>query len=103
MAVNYELPQVMNEEGKIVELSHEELSVTIYKALQASGTSDRLLALNLADKVLYRLSTWVNDNGPLSQYDISNMIKFVLYECGQIEAAKLIGEKSPKMPPLNLG
>jgi hypothetical protein len=81
---------VSNENGQIVTLEHDDLSCIIYKALKAAGNPDRLLALNLADKVMYRLTNWKGSQDGLSIRDVEAMIQFVLSETGNGEASKLV-------------
>jgi hypothetical protein len=81
---------VSDENGKIVSLEHDDVTCIIYKALKASGNPDRLLALNLADKVIHRLTNWQGHQTPLSLRDVEYMIQFVLSEAGNGGASKSV-------------
>jgi hypothetical protein len=98
-----ELPCVKHENGQITVLGHEDITCIIFKALKAVGNTDRLLALNLADKVIYRLNCWKGNDIPLTIYDVEYMTKFVLIEAGQNEASKLLANKAPQLANLNWG
>ena len=87
---NENLLCVTDENGKVITLEHDDVSSMIFKALKLSGQIDRLLSLNLADKVLYRLRSWNGSQARLSIQDVNYMIKYVFNECGQTEAAKNI-------------
>jgi hypothetical protein len=61
------------------------------------------LALNLADKVIYRLTCWKGNDAPLAIHDVEYMTRFVLIEAGQNDAAKLLGNKPNQLPNINWG
>ena len=84
---NVELPSVKLENGQIITLDHDEVTSIVFKALKAAGNDNRLLALNLADKVIYRLNCWKGNETPLTIQDVQYMTKFVLIEAGQNNAA----------------
>jgi hypothetical protein len=92
---------VSDENGKIVTLEHDDVTCIIYKALKASGNSDRLLALNLADKVIYRLNNWKGHQTPLSLRDVEYMIRFVLSETGNNEASKSVDSANKPISQYN--
>jgi hypothetical protein len=100
---NVELPCVKNENGKVTALEHDDVACIIFKALKEAGNADRFLALNLADKVIYRLKCWKGIDAPLTIYDVEYMTKYVLIEAGHNNAAKLIGTKPPQLTNLNWG
>jgi hypothetical protein len=75
-------------EGNKMTLEHDDITSMIFKVLKLAGTNDRLLALNLADKVMCRLNLWSNSGNQLSVSDVEQMVRFVLTECGQSEACK---------------
>ena len=87
---NIDLLCVSNENGQAVTLEHDDISCIIYKALKAAGNPDRLLALNLADKVMYRLTNWKSNEAGLTLRDVEAMIQFVLSEAGNGEASKSV-------------
>ena len=87
---NENLLCVTTESGKVITLEHDDITSLIFRALKTSGHVDRLLSLNLADKVMYRLRSWNGSQARLSIIDINYMIKFVFNECGYTEAAKNI-------------
>ena len=74
----------------MITLEHDDITSMIFKALKVSGQIDRLLSLNLADKVLYRLRSWNGSQARLNIQDVNYMIKYVFNECGYTEAAKNI-------------
>ena len=86
---------VSDENGQVVTLEHDDVSCIIYKALRAAGNPDRLLALNLADKVMYRLGCWKRSQNGLSVRDMGAMIQFVLLETGNGEASKSVIASKP--------
>jgi hypothetical protein len=100
---NVDLPCVKNENGEVTALEHDDVTCIIFKALKDAGNADRLLALNLADKVIYRLTCWKGNEGPLTLHDVEYMTKYVLIEAGQNSAAKLIGNNHTQLPNLNWG
>jgi hypothetical protein len=79
---------VSDNEGKRIALEHDDITSIIFKALKSIGTTDRLLALNLADKVMHRLCMWSNSGNQLSVSDVEQMTRFVLNESGQTEAGR---------------
>jgi hypothetical protein len=87
---NVDLLCLTGEDGKMLTLDHDDVTCIIYKALKASGNPDRLLALNLADKVIYRLTNWQGHQKPLTLHDVEYMIRFVLSEAGNNEASKSV-------------
>ena len=89
---NLDLLCVANENGTMIPFEHDDVTCMIFKALKITGTNDRLLALNLADKVMHRLKNWNGSDTPLSTNDVELMLRFVLNECGQMEAARQIGD-----------
>jgi len=100
---NIELPCVKLEDGQVKVLEHDDVTSIIFKALKAAGNADRLLALNLADKVIYRLNCWKGIDTPLTIHDVEYMTKFVLIEAGKNDAAKLLGNKPPQLTNINWG
>jgi hypothetical protein len=87
---NESLLCVTNENGKVITLEHDDITSMIFKALKEAGQIDRLMSLNLADKVMYRLHSWNGSQARLTIYDVKYMIKYVFNECGQTEAAKVL-------------
>lgn len=69
-------------------LEHDDITIIASKALKAIGNTDRLVALNIADKVLSRLQFLPKKEGYILYSDLQQMMKFVLYEVGFAEAAK---------------
>jgi hypothetical protein len=94
--------KVKNENGQLTVMGHDEITCLLYNALKSSGNTDRLIALNLADKVLYRISSWMDANSPTSMAEVEYMVKFVLQESGHTEASKYIGGNT-QIPQLNWG
>lgn len=84
---------IADTDGKIVYLEHDDITCIIYKALKLAGNPDRLLALNLADKVIYRLNNWQRSNPSMTMHDVENMIKYVLTESGNSVASKSVENK----------
>lgn len=100
---NIELPCMKYENGQVIPLEHDYVACLIYSALNKTGNSDRFLALNLADKVIYRLTNWKGTDNPFSIQEIECMIRFVLVESGHQEAGKSIGSEQNTVPQYNLG
>jgi hypothetical protein len=100
---NFELPCVKYENDQVIPLEHEYVACLIYKALSKEGNSDRLLALNLADKVVYRLTNWKGTSTPFAIQEIESMIRFVLAESGHFEASKTVGLEQNTVPQYNWG
>jgi hypothetical protein len=100
---NFELPCMKYENDQIIPLEHDYVACLIYKALKKEGNSDRLLALNLADKVIYRLTNWKGTSTPYSKQEIESMIRFVLVESGHFEASKSVGSDNNTVPQFNWG
>jgi hypothetical protein len=98
---NIDLLCISDENGKILTLEHDDIACIIYKALKASGNPDRLLALNLADKVIYRLTNWKGDHTPLTLHDVEYMIRFVLTEAGNNEASRNVDSVNKTIGQLN--
>lgn len=92
---------VADENGQIVTLEHDDVTCIIYKALKASGNPDRLLALNLADKVIYRLINWRGTGTTLTLNDVEYMIKFVLSEKGHSAASRSVEATQASINHLN--
>jgi hypothetical protein len=90
---NENLLCVTDENGRVITLDHDDVTRMIFNALKEVGQMDRLLSLNLADKVMYRLRSWNGTQTRLSIYDVQYMIKFVFNECGQTDAATNILSK----------
>jgi hypothetical protein len=88
---NIDLLCVSGEHGEIVTLEHDDVTCIIYKALKESGNPDRLLALNLADKVIYRLKSWKDSKMTLTIHDVEYMVRFVLNEAGNNQASRSVG------------
>jgi hypothetical protein len=82
------LPKIAYEDGQLIPIEHEKISHIIFKALKAAENPDRLLALNLADKVIYRLTICNGVESPLSVEQVYSMMEFVLMESGNYKAAK---------------
>lgn len=94
----------VNIEGKtIVPLEHDDVTRMIFKALKAVNINDRLLALNLADKVIHRLKKWKGTSEPLSLNEIEYVIKFTMVEHGQPDASNNINGELKTIPQLNWG
>ena len=89
-------------DGSIKALDHDEITGLIFKALKSVGNTDRLTALNLADKFMYRISTWQTSEVSISMNDIENMVKFVLFESGYSEALKYF-DNNKEVPYFNWG
>ena len=100
---NVELPCVKLQNGNVTTLGHDDVTSIIFKALKTAGNSDRLLALNLADKVIYRLTCWKGNDVPLTMQEVEYMTKYVLIEASQNDAARLLGNKVPSLANLNWG
>jgi hypothetical protein len=100
---NFELPCMKYENDQVIPLENENVACLIYKALSKEGNADRLLALNLADKVLYRLTSWKGTSTPFAIQEIESMIRFVLVESGHFEASKSVGSEQNSVPQLNWG
>lgn len=98
---NVELLCVSGENGQIVTLEHDDVTCLIYKALKKSGNPDRLLALNLADKVIYRLTNWNGNKLPLTMHDVEYMIQFVLNEAGNNEASRSVNNVNKTIDQYN--
>jgi len=98
---NLSIAYMNNESGETVPLEHDEVTCMIFRALQAGGNVDRLLALNLADKVIYRLINWKGTDNPFTLSEVEYMIRFVLIESGQSEASKYIGKAQKPVPQFN--
>jgi hypothetical protein len=77
-------------EGRKITIEHDDITSMMFKAIKSSGISDRLMALNLADKVMHRLNMWNNSGNSLSVNDVEQMMRFVLNESGQQEAANQV-------------
>ena len=100
---DFELPYMKYENDQVIPLEHEYVACLIYKALSKEGNSDRLLALNLADKVIYRLTSWKGTNTPFTIQEIESLIRFVLAESGHFEAGKSIGQELNTASQFNWG
>jgi hypothetical protein len=87
-SVNVLNPYIMDNKGQIIPIEHDKLAAIIFRALKAANNPDRLLALNLADKVMQRLITCKGTESPLSIDEVQDMTEFVLFETGQFSAAK---------------
>ncbi len=81
---------IAGENGQITTLEHDDVTCMIYKALKEAANPDRLLALNLADKVIYRLINWKDSKMQLTLHDVEYMIKYVLSEAGYNEASRSV-------------
>lgn len=88
---------VKNSQGKVVPLEHDDVTAVIYTSLQYMGKTDRLLSLNLADKVLHRLKIMRRADNHFDVRELEQMIKFVLNECGYAEANQYVTSLSEKM------
>ncbi|MGC8824605.1 MAG: hypothetical protein ACP5PZ_08410 [Bacteroidales bacterium] len=88
---------VRNTQGKVVPLEHDDVTAVIYSSLQYMGKTDRLLSLNLADKVMYRLKIMRRADKHFDVRELEQMIKFVLSECGYAEANQYVSSLSEKM------
>lgn len=88
---------VKNNQGKIVPLEHDDITAVIYASLQYMGKIDRLLSLNLADKVMYRLKIMRRADNHFDVRELEQMIKFVLNESGHAEASQYVTSLSEKM------
>ncbi len=80
MFTNIKMIYVLNDKGQLETLEHDDVTCRIFKVLKEVGNSDRILALNLADKVIFRLKNW--KCAQITFYDVEYMIKFVLTESG---------------------
>lgn len=87
---NFEMLRLVKRDNTVIPLEHDDVTAIIFKALHASGTNDRLMALNLADKVIYRLKSWKGTSEPVHSTDLDCMIKFALAESGNLEAAQFV-------------
>jgi hypothetical protein len=65
--------------------------------LHTTGINDRLLALNLADKVIYRLKSWKGTAQPINFTDLDCMIKFVLNESGNYKASQFVNNDNVRV------
>ncbi len=92
---------VSNANGQMVTFDHDDVTCMIFKALRASGNPDRLLALNLADKVLYRLLNMRGTGTSLSLNDVEGMIKFVFSEAGLNAAGRSLEVASKSINQFN--
>jgi hypothetical protein len=99
---NANILRLRDDNEKVITFDHDDVTALIFKALKASGSSDRLLALNMADKVIYRLKSW-KGNTILTMHEIIYMIKFVLVEAGQQEASNQIHTDRTQVPQFNWG
>jgi len=81
-------PSVLDSDGQAIPIEHDKLTGIIFKALKAANNPDRLLALNLADKVIQRLVTCKGIENPVTIEEIQDMTEFVLFETGNFRAAK---------------
>lgn len=88
---------VRNPQGKVVLLEHDDVTAVIYTSLQYMGKADRLLSLNLADKVMYRLKIMRRADNHFEVRELDQMIKFVLSESGYAEANQYVTSLSEKM------
>lgn len=80
------------EDGKVSTMDHDDITGRVFRVLKLSGQTNRLLALNIADTVLSRLNRWNGSQARLTLTDVESMIKFVLKENGQIEAASMTSD-----------
>ncbi len=85
-----ELLLIETKEGKIIPVEHDDITGIIFKALHSCGKSDRLMALNLADKVIYRLKLMKRSDNRFAVQELEQMIKFILNEMGYCDAARII-------------
>jgi len=88
---------IKNNVGKTLPLDHEDITSIIFKALKATGNADRLLALNLADKVICRLNKIKKADNSLNVTDVEAMLRFVLTETGASEAARYLESISERI------
>ncbi|MCX7986631.1 MAG: hypothetical protein N2662_06810 [Bacteroidales bacterium] len=96
-ALDMEYIVVKNEQGKVVLFEHDDITALIYTSLHYMGKTDRLLSLNLADKVMYRLKIMRRSDNHFEVRELEQMIKFVLSECGYAEANQYVSSLSEKM------
>lgn len=90
---------INNENGQIITLDHDDVTSRVFKALKTHGNANRLLALNLADKVIYRLKNWKSNQ--ITLCDVEYMIKFVLTELGLSDITKPIDISSQQYNQYN--
>jgi hypothetical protein len=85
---NVALPKFVDEKGQVVPVNHQKITQDIFAALKKAENPDRLLSLNLADKVIQRLIVCKGFDTLLNIEQIDDMIEFVLFESANYRAAK---------------
>ena len=79
---------IVKRDGRIVPFDAEKIMFAIFKALRAVEKPDRLLALNLTDKVLMRLQSQLKPGENPKVEEIQDLVEMVLFESGNFHAAK---------------
>jgi hypothetical protein len=94
--LDIDLSFINYENSHVLELEHD-VTFIIFKALKATGNTNRFLALNLTDKVIYRLFYWKGNENGFSLHNVEYMISYVLGETGYNEASRLLGNRVTKI------
>jgi hypothetical protein len=81
-------PRLINEDGQVVPIDHEQITQIVFKALKAAENPDRLMALNIADKIIQRLIICKGFDTAITLEQVYDMTEFVLFELGNYRAAK---------------
>lgn len=85
---NMTLPKLCLTNGELIELEHEVITNIVFRALKAAETPNRLLALNLADKIMDRVLLCKKAVQVMSIDEVHDIAEFVLIENGQFLAAR---------------
>ncbi|NLK39563.1 MAG: anaerobic ribonucleoside triphosphate reductase, partial [Clostridiales bacterium] len=80
---------IIKRDGREVPFNLEKISTAIYKALEASGNPDQVLAFSLAVKTAERVEDKLTSTGtPPTVEEIQNTVERVLIEAELVETAK---------------
>jgi len=85
---NIIFPKLCLSTGEIIELEHELITNSVFKALKAAENPDRFLALNLSDKVMQRIALCKKASKVVSIDEVHDITEFVMIENGLFRAAK---------------
>ncbi len=88
---------IVKNEEKLVPLEHDDITAIIFNSLLEMGKGDRLVALNLADKVICRLKLLNRADNRFDIKEMEQMIQFVLTEAGYSQACKFIPSQRTKI------
>ncbi len=82
------LPKLCLSNGTLMDINQDLLTHSIFQSLKVAENPNRLLALNICDKLMDRLLLCKKSMKVITLSEVQDMAQFVLMENGQYRAAR---------------